>query len=32
MSMKFPIERFRKAATPLYYYDMELLQQTLDKI
>lgn len=32
MSMKFPIERFRKVATPLYYYDMELLQQTLDKI
>ena len=32
MSMKVPIERFRKAATPLYYYDMELLQQTLDKI
>lgn len=32
MSMKGPIERFRKAATPLYYYDMELLQQTLDKI
>lgn len=32
MSMKFPIERFRKEATPLYYYDMELLQQTLDKI
>ena len=32
MSMKFPIERFREAATPLYYYDMELLEQTLDKI
>lgn len=32
MSTKFPIERFGEASTPFYYYDMELLDQTLAKI
>ncbi|MDR2149092.1 MAG: diaminopimelate decarboxylase [Tannerella sp.] len=29
---KFPTERFRQLQTPFYYYDMALLQRTLDTI
>lgn len=32
MKTVFPLERLRRASTPLYYYDMELLGQTLDMI
>lgn len=28
----FPVEKFRDMRTPFYYYDMDLLQQTLDVI
>lgn len=28
----FPIEKFEKLATPFYYYNMELLQETLDMV
>ena len=30
--MKYPLESFSQIETPFYYYDMELLQQTLDAI
>lgn len=30
--MKFPIEKFQSVQTPFYYYDRDLLQQTLDTI
>lgn len=30
MSMKFPVEAFAGIETPFYYYDVELLQKTLD--
>ncbi|MDE7410911.1 MAG: diaminopimelate decarboxylase [Paramuribaculum sp.] len=30
--MQFPIEEFRRNATPFYYYDMELLNHTLQVI
>lgn len=30
--MNFPVERFRSLETPFYYYDTELLDQTLEKI
>lgn len=32
MKTVFPLERLRRASTPLYFYDMELLGQTLDMI
>lgn len=32
MSTIFPIERFRDMETPFYYYDIDLLRQTLDII
>ena len=28
----FPIEKFKALETPFYYYDMALLQQTLDVV
>src|SRR5690606_16161440 len=28
----FPVEQFRNLETPFYWYDMELLRQTLDTI
>ena len=30
--MQFPIEKFQDVQTPFYYYDRDLLQQTLDAI
>lgn len=30
--MKFPVEQFQGVQTPFYYYDRQLLQQTLDEI
>ena len=30
--MAFPIDRFQSEPTPFYYYDMELLRQTLDVV
>ncbi len=30
MRMKFPVEKFLEKDTPFYYYDVELLQKTLD--
>lgn len=30
--MKFPVEQFQGVQTPFYYYDRQLLQQTLDVI
>jgi len=30
--MQFPIEKLRGIQTPFYYYDMELLQRTLDTV
>ena len=30
--MDFPIELFRGADTPFYYYDLDLLRRTLDAI
>ena len=32
MTGNFPVERFRNIPTPFYFYDTELLQQTLDEI
>ena len=32
MKGTFPVERFAQLRTPFYYYDMELLRQTLDTI
>ncbi|MGL5261376.1 MAG: diaminopimelate decarboxylase [Bacteroides sp.] len=32
MKAQFPIEEFKKINTPFYYYDMQLLQATLDEI
>ena len=32
MKGDFPVERFRSLRTPFYYYDMRLLQQTLDEV
>ena len=32
MKTVFPVDRLLQASTPLYYYDMELLGLTLDKI
>ena len=29
---KFPADRFQTLRTPFYYYDMELLRQTLQTI
>ena len=28
----FPVERFKSIETPFYYYDVDLLKETLDKI
>ena len=28
----FPVEKFEQLPTPFYYYDMQLLQQTLDVV
>ena len=28
----FPVDRFRNASTPLYYYDLHLLEATLDEV
>ena len=28
----FPVEKFKQLSTPFYYYDMQLLQQTLDVV
>lgn len=28
----FPVEKFKQLTTPFYYYDMQLLQQTLDVV
>lgn len=32
MTTTFPIEKFQSLPTPFYYYDIELLQQTLRKV
>ena len=32
MSTKFPVKALSELQTPFYYYDTELLQQTLDTI
>jgi diaminopimelate decarboxylase len=32
MKKQFPVEAFKKLQTPFYYYDMELLEETLDTI
>lgn len=32
MTRKFPIEKFKKIETPFYYYDCELLRETLQTI
>ncbi len=32
MTQKFPIEKFKKIETPFYYYDCELLRETLQAI
>ena len=32
MKIQIPIEKFKDIKTPFYYYDVELLQQTLDII
>src|SRR6056297_239183 len=32
MSNTFPIEKFRSLKTPFYYYDLDLLQETLDEV
>jgi diaminopimelate decarboxylase len=29
---KFPVDKFRELKTPFYYYDLEVLRSTLDKI
>ena len=28
----FPVEKFEQLPTPFYYYDMQLLQRTLDVV
>ena len=30
--MNFPVEKFKNIETPFYYYDTQLLRQTLDTI
>ena len=30
--MNFPLDRFKDIETPFYYYDIDVLQQTLDAI
>ena len=30
--MNFPLDKFKQIPTPFYYYDMALLQYTLDEI
>ncbi|MEE0906632.1 MAG: diaminopimelate decarboxylase [Muribaculaceae bacterium] len=32
MFMNFPLDKFKQIPTPFYYYDMDLLQDTLDEI
>lgn len=32
MKGKFPIEKFRSLETPFYYYDVDILRQTLDAV
>lgn len=32
MTTSFPTEKFQSLATPFYYYDMHLLQQTLERV
>ncbi|HXK76548.1 MAG TPA: diaminopimelate decarboxylase [Bacteroidaceae bacterium] len=32
MTMNFPVEQLRALRTPFYYYDMNLLQQTIDAV
>ena len=32
MSDTFPVDRFRSLKTPFYYYDLNLLQRTLDEV
>ena len=32
MKMLFPVEAFAAIETPFYYYDVELLQATLDSV
>lgn len=32
MSNPFPVEKFRSLKTPFYYYDLDLLQRTLDQV
>ena len=32
MKGQLPVEKFNNIRTPFYYYDTELLQQTLDTI
>ncbi|NBC25431.1 MAG: diaminopimelate decarboxylase, partial [Bacteroidetes bacterium] len=32
MSTLFPVEKFRSLQTPFYYYDLNLLQRTLDQV
>jgi len=32
MPHNFPIEKFRSLKTPFYYYDLDLLQETLDEV
>ncbi len=32
MAIQFPVERFAGIRTPFYYYDTDILRQTLDAI
>ena len=32
MAIQFPVERFADIRTPFYYYDTDILRQTLDAI
>lgn len=32
MSQPFPVKKFRSLKTPFYYYDLDLLQRTLDQV
>jgi len=32
MPHNFPVEKFRSLKTPFYYYDLDLLQETLDEV
>ena len=32
MRGQFPVEKFKDIKTPFYYYDVELLQETLDVV